>query len=678
MRGVAALLAMTMLVGTASAQTATAGLTSYPADYFTQFAPSTALQVVERVPGFSIESGDSDVRGFGQTAGNVVINGQRPSSKSDDLETILSRIPASRVARVDIGPGERFGAEFTGKPQVVNLVLVAGGGLAGTLEATVRRVYDGTLLPEGSASASVRRGASTFNASLAFSNEQSTEEGTDTISARPSGAVTERRRKVNTIRDPYGTAAVSWDYNGGTNRTAHLNGKLLASRFELTQANAVQPVGGTPRNDRLSQRFDREDYEIGGDITWPLLGGGLKLIGLATHRDRTNTDVSFNRVNSVVLGGFSQTLDDARDERVMRLVFNRPGLGAWTLETGVEGALNRLESDVDLFSIASGGVRTQIDLPVDQAVVKEVRGEAFVNAGRALTPRLRADFGLTYETSKLTVRGDAIAERSLSFLKPKATFDWRPKGAWHVQFSVTRTVAQLQFEDFISSAELTNDRVNGGNADLLPQRAWEFLLTVEHPILGDGLIKAEVEHRRISLLQDRVPTPAGFDAPGNLGDARRTTLRGTIDAPLGKLGIKGGRLTAHGTVNDTAVEDPYTLRDRHFSGIDRWEFDIGFRQDLGKFAWGVTAYGESGPTFYRQNEIDHPVGTTPYVVAFVEYRPTTKTTLSFNLDNATDAQATRERTFFTPTRANSNPSLYEYRERNRHIVPYLTLKHSFG
>ena len=49
--------------------------------------------------------------------------------------------------------------------------------------------------------------------------------------------------------------------------------------------------------------------------------------------------------------------------------------------------LNRLDSDVDLFLLNAGGTRTRIDLPVDQAVVKEYRGEAFVTAGAAAVAR---------------------------------------------------------------------------------------------------------------------------------------------------------------------------------------------------------------------------------------------------------------------------------------------------
>ncbi|MEA3002743.1 MAG: hypothetical protein QOH81_1531, partial [Sphingomonadales bacterium] len=61
------------------------GRTVYEAIFFKPFSPANALEIVQRVPGFSLNVGDTEVRGFGQAAGNVVINGQRPSSKSDTL-----------------------------------------------------------------------------------------------------------------------------------------------------------------------------------------------------------------------------------------------------------------------------------------------------------------------------------------------------------------------------------------------------------------------------------------------------------------------------------------------------------------------------------------------------------------------------------------------------------------
>lgn len=668
-----------MIAGQAGAQTAGAGgRTVYEAAYFATFSPSTALDIVRRIPGFSLEVGDSEVRGFGQAAGNVVINGQRPSSKADTLETILARIPANRVARVEIGPGDLFGSEFSGKAQVVNLVLTAGGGLAGTVNAGAMRTFEGKVAPQGSVSLLLRRGKSSFNASAGFDNFHQNEEGFDRLTTLPDGALFEYRVKTNDIAERTAYVSGSWEHADGANRTAHLNFRAARYWFDLRQTNDVTPRTGPVRDDRLSQDYDRRNFELGGDVTRPFLGGGLKLIGLATRRHRHYVDSSFNRVKSQLVGGSIQDLRDDRDETVARLVWNRSNLAGWSVEAGAEGVLNRLDSDNNVFLLDAAGTRTRFDLPIDQAVVKEYRGEAFVNAGRPLSKTLRMDLGLTYEASRLTVSGDATAKRVLKFLKPKAVFDWRPKGGWHAQLSLSRTVAQLQFEDFISVAELTNDRVNGGNADLQPQRAWEALATLERPILGDGLVKLEAGYNRVSLVQDRIPTPEGFDAPGNLGDGSVFILRNTIDAPLGRFGIKGGRLSVYLSYVRTSVEDPYTLRRRPFSGNSPFVFDVSFRQDLGKFAWGVEAQGSAASRFFRLDEIDKPYSSNPYVSAFAEYRPTAKTTIRFSLDNLTDAPAFRDRTFFAPDRHNPTPYLFEHRDRNKHVVPQISLKHSFG
>ncbi|MFL6862678.1 MAG: TonB-dependent receptor plug domain-containing protein [Allosphingosinicella sp.] len=655
------------------------GRTVYEAAFFAPFSPSNALEIVQRVPGFTLDAGDTEIRGFGQAAGNVVINGQRPSSKSDTLQTILARIPASRVARVEVGPGDPFGAEYAGKAQVLNLVLAQGGGLAGTVNAALRRDFTGRLYPEGGVSALVKSGRSSFNVAATFNNRTTAEEGYDTLKSLPGLALLEYRRKVNVIADPNGSLSGSWEHDGGANRTAHLNARFALDELSLTQSNHVVPAGGAERDDRLTERYHRREFEVGGDVTRPLAGGGLKLIGLVRRRHRDNHDLSLNRGagGAPLLGGFAQDLEDQRDETVGRLVWSRADLGGWSVETGAEGVVNKLDSDVSLYQIAPDGARTRIDLPIDQAVVQEYRGEAFVNAGRPLSKTLRMDLGLTWEASRLTVSGDAEAERTLRFLKPKATFDWRPGHGWHAQLALARTVSQLQFEDFISNAELTNDRVNGGNALLVPQRAWESLLTLEHPILGDGLVKLEAGYNRVSLVQDRIPTPEGFDAPGNLGDGSLYLARATADLPLARAGIKGGRLSVYLSWVKDSVEDPYTHMDRLFSGSSEFVFDISFRQDLGKFAWGWEATGSTAVTFYRLDETDRNHGKLPYLTAFVEYRPDRKTTVSFNLDNATGIPAYRDRTFYEPSRRNPVPSFLEHRMRNRHIVPFLSVKRSF-
>src|SRR5947209_6965524 len=121
------------------ARTTDGRTTSYDAAFFAQYAPRTAYDLVQRIPGFTLDlgannnangggNGNTDIRGFAGVAGNVVINGQRPSTKSETLDLYLGRIPANRVKRVEVGPGNLYGADYASKAQVANIILVEGGG----------------------------------------------------------------------------------------------------------------------------------------------------------------------------------------------------------------------------------------------------------------------------------------------------------------------------------------------------------------------------------------------------------------------------------------------------------------------------------------------------------------------------------------------------------------------
>ena len=662
----------------AEAQERVGSRTVYQAAFFQPFAPTTALQVVQRVPGFQLQDIDQDVRGFGQAAGNVVINGERPSAKSDNLETILARIPAARVLRVEVGPGDGFGAEFAGRPQVLNLVLTEDSGIAGTAELRARRPFAGAIRVDGKASALLKRGKSTFNIAADYNNDDVTEFGPDTVTKLPGGEFVEHRYKVNSINDPEGNLSFGWAHDDGADRKANLNVRYARGRFQLSQDNQVTPAFGPLRSDILDQDFRYNQFEAGGDITRPLAGGSVKLILLATRTNRDREELVVQRLtDESILGGFSQLQETQDAESVARVVWSRPSAGGWSIEAGGEAVLNRLDSKVDLFEIDSDGVEVPIPLPLANATVREIRVEPFVNVGRMLAPGLRADFGLTFERSRLTVTGDATAERTLSYLKPKASLDWRT-GVWQIQARAERTVNQLNFGDLISLAELTNDRVNGGNADLVPQSAWEFLFTAERPFLGTGVIRGELGMNFVQKVQDRVPVEDGLDAPGNLGSGRMKIARLNIDAPLSQFGIPGGRAKMRLSVVDTEVDDPYTLQSRHFTGYTLWVLDVGFRQDLKRFAWGFDTYSNSGSTQYRRNELDRNFRQNPFVEAFVEYRPDARTTLTFRAENLLDVKFYRERTFYQPDRSNPEPNLYEFRQRQNHITTSLTLKRTFG
>jgi hypothetical protein len=668
--------------------------TVYEAAFFAQYAPRTALDIVQRVPGFSLDlgatqtqQGSVDVRGFAGTAGNVVINGARPSTKAETLDITLARIPAQQVIRVELGPGDLFGSDYAGKSQVLNVVLSQQSGIDGNVQVAARRWSTGYINSDIQASALIRRGASTINLSAGTGRNRQLQDGPDIVTDVIGGALIERRFKHNSYFNKNPFLSASWGLEHGASDAFHLNARWAPSRFDLTQDNRVTPTVGSPHDDNLFQHYSDPVIELGGDVTRPLAGGAVKLVALATRRKRNDMDAYVGRsglltANAPVNGGFEQTVKARRNETIGRVSWTRPNLLGFSFELGAEGALNTLADDVNFGELDNSGVLVPIDLPIAHAIVNEQRGEVYVNVGKTLAPALRVDGGLNYEFSRLKVRGDAIADRSLKFLKPTLSVDWKPGGAWHAQLSVRRTVAQLDFYDFISVADLSISHVSGGNAQLQPQRTWEFRLTADHPLLGDGSVKIELGHDLVSKLQDRVlifdEHGNGFDSPGNLGTGRRYYAALTIDAPLNHLWA-GLRTKFTATLQRTQVDDPITGKLRKFSGYyPDWQWELDVRRDRGPLSFGFSFNDGQRWTNYRTDEFDTNFNGSVYATAFVEYRPSASTAITFDVDNVLNTTSNLDRLIFRPNRAAPIQIVNEYRQRNNHLDIGLTLKHSFG
>src|SRR3546814_6706457 len=64
-----------------------AGTTSYAADFFTRSQPTTAYDMVALLPGFRLQEGNAEVRGFSGSGGNVLI---RSDEHTSELQSLMS------------------------------------------------------------------------------------------------------------------------------------------------------------------------------------------------------------------------------------------------------------------------------------------------------------------------------------------------------------------------------------------------------------------------------------------------------------------------------------------------------------------------------------------------------------------------------------------------------------
>ena len=119
-------------------------VTSYPAAFFAPSQPTTALDVVQRLPGFALDI-PVGVRGFAAAASNILIDGVRPPAKGDSIDQILQRIPASSNLRTEVIRAGAPGIDMKGKTVLANMIRRTDITGKLTLTTTATRAYDGRL-----------------------------------------------------------------------------------------------------------------------------------------------------------------------------------------------------------------------------------------------------------------------------------------------------------------------------------------------------------------------------------------------------------------------------------------------------------------------------------------------------------------------------------------------------
>ena len=98
------------------------GRVVYDAGFYGAFAPRTALDMINQTPGFVLNKGDDQQRGFAGAVGNVLIDGERLSAKSQSLTDVLERVPAAEVQRIEILRGAEVAGDASGAAVLANVV----------------------------------------------------------------------------------------------------------------------------------------------------------------------------------------------------------------------------------------------------------------------------------------------------------------------------------------------------------------------------------------------------------------------------------------------------------------------------------------------------------------------------------------------------------------------------
>lgn len=637
------------------------GLSVFTKAYFQTFSPVTALDMVQRVPGFSLSNGDTSRRGLGDSFGNVLINGARPSNKSLSLDTVLQRIPIADVERLELIQEAHPGYNMRGHSRLVNIILAPGAGNSGSWDASLLLSPSGRLGPRGIISYATVQGPLelTFGLDTSLSGNRIRRRSSFT---NASDILTEVQhdRDQRSYSEASPSFSMNWRINEGSSLRIDLQGSAWV--WKRRQVSFIdEPVGANLVPLRYEQNAtENHGSSYLGSATYNLdLNDSLSLqtMGLVNRENWDDGPEAYESYDPAAgfLGAVIVKSGGTSEETALRQTLSWTPNERNAVEFGAEIAVNAQDTELALFD-DDGSTITPIPLPVANTRVEETRSEIFVNHTWTISERLSLESGLRYEFSEIVQTGDAEQSRSFAYPKPSVTLNWRQDDQNRLRFTARREVDQLDFGKFGSSVDVADNNATLGNPDYVPQRNWTLEAEWERRFGDDGSFSLQVGYDWIEDLDGWIPitTPGGvYDAPGNIGDGTNLRVTGNLTTPLDALGLSNATIDVFLEWYNTNVEDPLTGQDRPFSGPREWELALDFRQTFPahQMAWGWDYHWVTDGEVFRAQEYRLYGNTDGDLDLYVETTRWGGVTIRLGVDGVLNNGDDRERIFYDGSRA---------------------------
>jgi outer membrane receptor protein involved in Fe transport len=599
------------------------GITAYPASFFADARPATAYDMITRLPGFSLDNITTLVRGFAGSAGNILVNGARPTAKNDDLFTILGRIPAASVERIELIRGGAPGIDMQGQSVVANIIRKQEDTNQTIVNANLGFLGSGQWVPYGGIEYHGQSGAWRYEASLTRVTQVWNDgpgNGYRIVTAPGQAPVYDRAVLTGIIR-------TGWAAHGGL--VAPLFGGEWDNNFTLQTTDFP---GGTRYYGGGGSRFDsitrEKTAEFGSHWQGNLGAVNLETLILQRLGDRDDSNTSAAVGSSAIFLASKDT-----GETIGRITARYSFSPELSLEAGGEGVYNFLEGSS---SFVSNG--TAVILPNANLSVNEKRGEAFGTATWKIMPSLTLEAGMRAEFSEISSTGDTVNTRDFFYPKPRLLLSWSPDDQSQIRLRAERVLGQLNFSDFVASSNLSGYGVAAGNADLRPEQRWQFEAAFERRFWDRGALVFSYLHEEITDLQDFIPVGNGLDAPGNVPYATSEKLAITGLVPLDFLGLEKAQFkpNLYWTMSD--LVDPVTGEHRRISNQRNINSYYEITQDIDslKSTWGINWGTSFARTTWRISQISRvAIHNSPFLNAFWSYKPTPDWKITFSAENFT-------------------------------------------
>ncbi|MBX9882369.1 MAG: hypothetical protein K2X73_10395 [Sphingomonas sp.] len=638
----------------AAAEGATAKA-SYPAAFFADVQPQNALDMLIRVPGFTLVEGNG-ARGFGDAAGNVLINGARPVTKDVALAEYLKRIPAATVDRIELLDGASAGLQGGGSRLIANIVLKASGG--GSWRLRGETVGDSRVAPTGALSWKGAIAGASVSASV--------DGGVDTLMRlegrerliNAGGAIVEDGPLVDNRRNQ--AVAGSFSIAGKiAGVTTTLSTALRTSEFTRRSQFDVFTIG-QPELTRLDLESDTSrdrSAELSLELKCPIGRGEAKAIVLQTWSGSRFLSGIESRFPDEDFAASRFESKQTRSETILRAGW-APRWSKLSGEIAVEGVRTTLGAATAFFGTSPAG---QSLLDQGTTDVGEWRGSAAISATYSGIKQLSIEAALAGEISRIELAAPFRGANTYRFLKPRLVLNWAAGARTSVNLRLERLVGQLDFGDFVGAQQVSDGSATQTNAALQPPQTDAARLTIERRWGKRGSVAVTLVGERARNIVDVIPV-AGGQGIGNIpsGTAYGVDLLATL--PLDFL-LRGAELTVNAAWRRTMVTDPFNRQTRPFQNSEFDPSTISFRHVASRdITYGARfTYEPPSRTFRSALFSDYRPG--PAVSVFGEFVVRKGLKLSLEVNRLFDQAVDRDLFRYAGVRGEVPFSVIESRRR---------------
>jgi hypothetical protein len=655
------------------------GVIFFTAADFAASRPNTALDMIGRLPGFVLDTGDQ-VRGFAGAAGNVLIDGQRPTSKSESLSDILSRIGIDQVERIELIRGGAAGIDMQGRTVIANVIRKRVDTFTQVIDA---RAFvfakTGHTIPGWNYQATLRTGEHQFEFQLSrgTSYDDSAGRGHRTTLDVPTNALKFQSEE---------TEADGFVHSARGNYKGPLAGGMFSANALINsdQFKDEERFYNDSSDERYVSRSANTRGEIGLNYKRPVAEKfEAEVLGLTKYArgggvNTSNDFIDWSLFNVRAKAG----------ETIGRGVLRYLPSSTLTFEGGGEIAYNYRDQNSNL---AVNG--TPIPLPASTVKVEELRGEGFLQGTWRPVQQLSMEAGVRVERSTIKVTGVESRESTFVYPKPRLVATWSPTKDDQLRMRIERQVGQLNFGDFASNVNLNSGVLSAGNANLEPNKTWAYEAAFEKRFWGNAAAILTLRHEEISDVIDVAPFLVdtgtvdsngnrvfrAVSGTGNIGSGANNVLDFNLTLPLAKLFVPGGELKIATLWQDSEVTDPTTKDKRRISNQRPNTINVNFRQDLPeqKLTYGFGWFYGWSQRQYLPTEVQK-MDLHQFFSSFIEYKPTPRLTLRMELNNLYPYKFDIQRDEYNNTRDVGSLQTIEIEHRDSQVIGMFKVRWALG